>query len=76
MFVGGSALRLHVRRAPADAFLDLAVRQREHLLLGLQRVFVGQVVGREQHGQRIVDEMQLLQRQDRLAFGVEVEAVG
>ena len=62
-------------RAPADAFLDLTVGQRQHLLFRLQRVFVRQVVGREQDGQRIVDEMQLLQRQDRLAFDIQVEAL-
>ena len=50
--------------------------ERQDLLLRLQRVFVGEVVGREQHGQRVVDEVQLLQAQDRLAVGIEVVAVG
>ena len=35
-----------------------------------------EVVGGEQDGQRIVDEVQLLQAEDRLALDVEVEAVG
>ena len=58
------------------ALADLAVGQREDLLLRLQRVLVSQVVGREQHRQRIVDEVQLLQAEDRLAVGIEVVAVG
>ena len=72
--VGGSRLRLHIGRAPADAFLDLAVGQREYLLLRLERILVGQIVRREQHGQRVVDEVQLLQAEDRLALDVEVVA--
>ena len=72
---GGSAMRLEIGGPPADAFLDLAVGEREDLLLGLQRVLVREVVGGEQHGERIVDEVQLLQAQDGLAVVVQVEAV-
>ena len=72
---GRPPLRLHVRRAPADALADLAVGERQNLLLWLDRIFVRQVVRGEQYGERIVDEVQLLQRKDRLALTVEVEAV-
>ena len=75
--VGGrQSLRQGIGRAPADAFLYLAVGQSEYLLLGLQRILVGKIVRREQDGQRIVDEVQLLQAQHRLAFNVKVVTVG
>ena len=56
-------------------FANLAVGEGKDLLLRLQRVLVGEVVGSEQHGERIVDEVQLLQAEDRLAIGIEIVAV-
>ena len=37
---------------------------------GCTRIFVREVVGREEHGERIVDEVQLLERKDGLALAV------
>jgi len=67
--------RLQVGRAPADRFDQLGVRQRQHLQLRLQRILVRQIVRRVQQRQRIVDEVELLQAEDRLTVLVEVVAL-
>ena len=66
---------MQVGRAPADRFDQLGVRQRQHLLLRLQRILVRQIVRRVQQRQRIVDEVELLQAEDRLTVLVEVVAL-
>ena len=76
MLCGGVRVRLHVRGAPADALRDLAVGQGQDLLLRLRaRTCGSRSFGVNSDGDRVVDELQLLQAQDRLAVAVEVEAV-
>ena len=53
---GCLAVGLHMGRAPADAFAQLPVGEREHPLLGLRQVVVAEVVRGEGDSDGVVDE--------------------